>query len=151
MTQIDAMNSSGSGETDGAKSAWVRWAWIPGLAILIKVLMFAAAFGAVAIYSHLIHTGEEHSFYQEKAKVISPIVAILLGFPLIFWASRFLVSSFSSSTIRPALVFWLFWICLDVPFLATVRDLPSVAAILGAWLVMFIAAYWGASSALPAT
>lgn len=144
MTQTETYCGHEQREASGA----AHWAWIPGLALLVKASLFGAAFGAVALYSYLIHPGEELAFYQEKAQIISPIVAIVLGFALVFLASRFLVRRLSATTVRPAGLLWLILVALDVPFLL-ISPLSSTLICLLGWISMAIAGFLGARQALP--
>jgi hypothetical protein len=47
-----------------------------------------SAFAWVAIYSWLIHPGEEPAFYENYAKFASPVVSVVLGIPYWFFTFR---------------------------------------------------------------
>lgn len=56
-----------------------------GLAFASLVVLVAASFAWVAVYSHVLRPGEEFAVYQAHAKVSAPWVAILGGIPLFYW------------------------------------------------------------------
>jgi hypothetical protein len=68
-----------------AKPAWVFA--VVGY-ILVEVILVAAAFGWVALYSYAVHPGEAATYYQSYAQNASPIVALVVGIPLFFLSGR---------------------------------------------------------------
>jgi cytochrome bd-type quinol oxidase subunit 2 len=68
-----------------AKPAW-RYAFVGY--IVVEVILIAAAFAWVALYSYGVHPGESASYYQAYAENASPIVALVAGIPVFFLTGR---------------------------------------------------------------
>src|SRR6185436_12611970 len=66
----------------------IRWGWVAVTAFVLEVAIVLSAFAWVAIYSYLIHPGEQAAYYENYAKSASPIVSIVLGIPYWFFACR---------------------------------------------------------------
>jgi hypothetical protein len=78
----------------------IRWgrALIGGL--VAEIVLIAAAFAWVAFYSHVLHRGESAEFYQHYALRASPWVSVVAGFPVFFFAARW-VGARSPATAWP--------------------------------------------------
>lgn len=90
----------------------VAWKKALGGVLAAEVLLVAAAFVWVAIYSHLIAPGQEVGAYRQYAQVASPWVSVILGVPLFYFLGRWL-----SSRRAAALLFGLY-VAVDLALLA---------------------------------
>jgi hypothetical protein len=112
-----------------------------------KILLFAAAFAWVAVYSHLVHTGETEAYYQAHAQRSSPVVAVVVGLPLYFFVARRLASRFGrSSGYSPVAWFWLGGLAIDLPIVLLVSGAADLLTCLAAQACYLIATGAGARS-----
>lgn len=70
--------------------ARVHWGRAVAGFVVLEIVMIAAAFGWVAIYSHLLRPGQSFESYQAYARVSSPIVSLVVGVPAFFAAGIWL-------------------------------------------------------------
>ena len=70
----------------------IRWGAALGGMLVTEIVMIAAAFGWVAIYSYLIHPGESPAFYKQYAMVASPWVSLITGIPIFYFVCRWIGS-----------------------------------------------------------
>ena len=70
------------------KGDHIPWGWVAITAVGLVVAVTLAAFVWVGIYSYLIHPGEELAYYQNYAQFSSPIVSVVVGIPVWFFACR---------------------------------------------------------------
>jgi hypothetical protein len=61
--------------------------------LIAGIAQIAAAFGWVAIYSHVIDPGQPFATYQAHAQASGPWVSILAGAPIFYAASRWIARS----------------------------------------------------------
>lgn len=110
--------------------------------VVCEVLMVALAFGWVAIYSYLVHPGEEAAFYERYALRASPWVALLAGVPLFLLAGRWIARRLEVSRARTtALLVMLLWLAMEMAFFAAgAQSLASMWPIWSANLVTKAAA-----------
>jgi hypothetical protein len=79
-----------------------------------EVAQIAAAFGWVAIYSHLIKPGQPLAAYQAHAQTSGPWVSVIAGAPIFYAASRWIARS------RPsALALFGIFLVIDVGLLVS--------------------------------
>jgi hypothetical protein len=71
----------------------IRWGRAFGGALIAQVAQIVAAFGWVAVYSHLINPGQPFPTYQAHAQASGPWVSILAGAPIFYAASRWIARS----------------------------------------------------------
>lgn len=92
----------------------LAWKKVIGGVLAAEILLVAAAFLWVAIYSHLIAPGQAVSAYQQHAQVASPWVSVVVGVPLFYGLGRWL-------RLRRAAA-WLFglYVAFDLVLLASV-------------------------------
>ena len=62
-------------------------------ALIAEIAQIAAAFGWVALYSHVIDPGQPMATYQAHAQASGPWVSILAGAPIFYAASRWIARS----------------------------------------------------------
>ncbi|MBL8316169.1 MAG: hypothetical protein JNK55_20730 [Rubrivivax sp.] len=88
------------------------WKKAIGGVVAAEVLLVAAAFLWVALYSHLIAPGQEVSAYRQYAQVASPWVSVIVGVPLFYLLGRWLKSR------RAAALLFGLYLAFDVVLLA---------------------------------
>lgn len=91
----------------------LAWKKVLGGVLAAEVLLVAAAFLWVAIYSHLIAPGQDVSAYRQYAQVASPWVSVIVGVPLFYMLGRWLKSR------RAAALLFGLYLALDVALLAS--------------------------------
>ena len=119
------------------------WLHVIGAFIATEVVMVGCAFAWVFIYSVTLHTTGDAAYYEAYARTASPVVAVVMAFPVFFAAGRWL-SRLGALSLAAAL--WVVGInlALDAAVIATaafdplyVGVLAAAAAVLkavGAWL-----------------
>lgn len=97
----------------------LRWPWVIATAIALKAGMILLSFAAMAVYSHVIRPGQELAFYQEAAKSVVPVVALVASVPLFFFLCRWIALRRPGTGLGTAAAIWGVYALLDVPFLVT--------------------------------
>ena len=124
---------------------------VVGAFVVSGIVMVACAFAWVFIYSTLIDTSGDDAYYQEYAKVASPVVALVVAGPIFFAVGRFM-RRFGERAVPLALSVVLLNLILDVVAVSTMaKDVPynaSMSAVVA--LVKLGAAYFGARGVAPA-
>ena len=127
----------------------IPWGWVIGTAVGLEVALVISAFAWVAIYSYLIHPGEEPAFYEDYARFASPVVSVVLGIPYWFFACRWVGRKAGTHAVAMCLWAWLVLFLIDFPLylLAQLQayDWMMVAISLSTKL---LAAYLGGRAAL---
>ncbi len=122
----------------------VRWGWAFAGALAAEATLIAAAFGWVAIYSHLLHPGQTLTFYQEYAKGASPYVSLTLGIPVFFVICRWIGSRAPAAAWATAMALFGIYCLIAVPMMLT-ADNPTLTAWFAAinFPTKFLGCYWG--------
>jgi hypothetical protein len=132
-----------------AKGDHIRWGWAAITAVGLEVAVTLSAFVWVGIYSYLIHPGEELPYYQNHAQFASPIVSVVVGIPVWFFACRWVGRKAGTRAVAMCLSTWLIVPLIDIPLgilgQAKAYDWTMVAISDSTKLV---AAYLGARAAL---
>ena len=132
-----------------AKGDHIPWGWVAITAVGLVVAVTLAAFAWVAIYSFLIHPGEELPYYQDYAQSASPIVSIVTGIPFWFFACRWVGRKAGTRAVAMCLSTWLIVPVVDIPLSllaqATAYDWAKVAI---SDSTKLLAAYLGGRAAL---
>jgi hypothetical protein len=127
----------------------VRWGWVAVTAFVLEVAIVLSAFAWVAIYSYLIHPGEQAAYYENYARSASPIVSIVLGIPYWFFACRWVGRKGGTRAVAMGLWVWLILFSIDMAlyFLAepTAYDWGMLAI---SQSTKLLAAYLGGRAAL---
>ena len=105
----------------------IRWGAAVGGALLAEVTQVIAAVLWVAIYSHVLHPGQPMTVYEQHAQASGPWVSIIAGFPIFYFASRWIARS-----IPTALALFGVFLTIDV-FLLLLTGGQSAIAIM--WLI----------------
>jgi hypothetical protein len=98
-----------------AREGRIPWGWVVATAIGIEAALIISAFAWVAIYSLLIHPGEDNAYYQNYAKSASPIVSIVVGFPIWFFTCRWVGRKAGTRAVAMCLWAWLVLFFVDLP------------------------------------
>ena len=132
-----------------AKGDHIRWGWVVITAVGLVVAVTLAAFVWVGIYSYLIHPGEDLSYYQNYAQFSSPIVSVVVGIPVWFFACRWVGRKAGTRAVAMCLSAWLIVPLIDIPLSllaqATAYDWAKVAI---SDSTKLLAAYLGGRAAL---
>lgn len=131
------------------ESDHIPWGWVVGTAVGLEVLLVISAFAWVAIYSYLIHPGEEAAYYENYAQSASPFVSVVLGIPYWFIACRWVGRKAGTRAVAMCLWAWFVLFLIELP-LYLLADLTAYN-----WLMVAIshstkvlAAYLGGRAAL---
>ncbi len=74
----------------GSDGKLAMWAAIIAGFVLTLVVLVACAYAWVYLYSVFIHTGGDQAHYEAYAKVASPIVAVIMVWPVFYFMGRFM-------------------------------------------------------------
>lgn len=99
------------------ESDHIPWGWVVGVAVGLEVAMVISAFAWVAIYSYLIHPGEERAFYENYAQLASPVVSIVLGIPFWFFACRWVGRKAGNRAVAMCLWTWFVLFLIELPLI----------------------------------
>ncbi len=91
-----------------------RWGAALVGVLIAEIIMIAAAFAWVAIYSHLIHPGEAQSFYQQYAMLSSPWVSLVVGVPTFYFICRRIGRKAPALSLPTAMVFFGIYFAIDM-------------------------------------
>lgn len=94
--------------------AKVAWKKVVGGVLAAEVVLIAAAFLWVAVYSHLIAPGQELSVYRQHAQLSGPWVSVVVGVPVFYLLGRWLRSR------RAAASLFGLYLALDLALLAAI-------------------------------
>ncbi len=118
--------------------------WILLATIITLVIMVACAYLWVYVYSAFIHTTGDAAFYEAYAQRASPVVAVVVAFPVFFVMGRFMRGLGARATMA-ALTVVAISLVLDVASVATMASDPiyhGIASILS-FIAKFAGAYFG--------
>lgn len=127
----------------------IRWGAALGGALAAVVVLVAAAFAWVAIYSLLLHPGESRAFYQQYAMSASPWVSLVMGFPVFYLVCRWIGSRSPSRAWPTAMGLFAIYLLLDLPLTLLGGDNPTITPLFLAvnFLLKFLACHFGGRSA----
>lgn len=127
----------------------IPWGWVVGTAVGLEVAMIVLAVAWVAIYSYLIHPGEEPAYYQNYAQKSSPVVSVVLGMPLWYFVCRWVGRKAGTRAVAMCVWAWIILFLMELPLYLmaelTAYNWMMVAISLSTKLV---AAYLGGRAAL---
>ena len=114
--------------------------------IAAEIVMVAAAYFWVFVYSMTIHTGGDQAYYEAYAQISSPVVAVLTAGPVFYVATRLLRRRWAEQAQRLALYAASLNIVLVVLLIVS-GDLNQLAYNVGAAILatgaMFVGAWYG--------
>ena len=127
----------------------IRWGVALAGALAAVVVLIAAAFAWVAIYSYLLHPGESPAFYQQYAMSASPWVSLVMGFPVFYLVCRWIGSRSPSRAWPTAMGLFGIYLLIDLPLTLLGGDNPTVTPLFLAvnFLLKFLACHFGGRSA----
>ena len=127
----------------------IPWGWVIGTAIGLEVALVISAFAWVAIYSYLIHPGEERSYYENYAQFASPVISVVLGMPYWFFACRWVGQKAGTRAVAMCVWAWVILFLIDFPlnFLAE-QSAYSWMMVAISLSTKLLAAYLGGRAAL---
>ena len=132
-----------------ARGDRIPWGWVVLTSVGLQVALVLSAFAWVAIYSYLIHPGEQAAYYENYAQFASPIVSVVLGIPYWFFACRWLGRKAGTRAVAACLWAWFILFIIDMPlnFLGdpTAYNWAMVAI---SFLTKALASYLGGRAAL---
>ncbi len=132
-----------------SKGDRIPWGWVIGTAIGLEVAMVLSAFAWVAIYSYLIHPGEEPAYYQNYAQFASPVVSVVLGMPYWFFVCRWAGQKAGTHAVAMSVWAWFFLFLIDLPLNFLVeRQAYNWLMVAIAHSTKLLAAYLGGRAAL---
>jgi len=143
------MQEASNRQSAESQSDRVPWGWVIGTAIGLEVAMVISAFAWVAIYSYVIHPGEESAYYENYAKSASPFVSVVLGIPFWFFACRWVGRKAGTRAVAMCVCAWFVLFIIEVPliFIAKPTDYDwSMVAL--SHSTKLLAAYLGGRAAL---
>lgn len=85
-----------------------------GLAVLTMLTLVILSFLEVALYSYLIHPGQEEAIYEAHANDSAPYISSIAGLIIFFFVARFWKKKGYENAFKLALLFPLTYIVLDV-------------------------------------
>ena len=122
----------------------IRWVRAVCGAVVAEIGQIAAAFGWVAIYSHLIRPGQSLVQYQAHAQASGPWVSIIAGVPIFYAASRWIAGNAAS-----ALMLWGVFVLIDGGLLlaASAETTLPLGLIAASYATKLLACYAGGKAA----
>lgn len=85
-----------------------------GLAVLTMAILIILSILEVAIYSYIIHPGQESAFYDAHAEKTAPYISAIFGFLVFFLTVRYWHKKAYDHVLKLALLFPLIYILLDI-------------------------------------
>ena len=108
-----------------------------------------SAFAWVAIYSYLIHPGEERSYYENYAQSASPVISIVLGIPYWFFACRWVGQKAGTRAVAMCVWAWFITFLIDFPLILLAEQKDYYLLIVAiSHSTKVLAAYLGGRAAL---
>jgi hypothetical protein len=89
-----------------------RVAALTGLALGVMAVNVAVSILYMVVYSYAIDPGHEKAYYEAHVQIAAPYCSIVAGIPLMFLVGWWV-------GMRPAIVVWLVYTCIDVAILAS--------------------------------
>lgn len=103
----------------------IRWGAAVGGALLAEVAQVIAAVLWVAIYSYVLNPGQPMTIYEQHAQASGPWVSIIAGFPIFYFASRWIAGSLPT-----ALALFGVFLALDVLLLLLMGGWSAISILL---------------------
>lgn len=97
----------------------IQWPLTIACALAAEAILIAAAFGWVAIYSHLLNPGHSLTYYQEYAQSASPWVSLIIGVPVFFFVARWAGLRRPHSAMPTAMGIFAIYCMIEIPIMVT--------------------------------
>ena len=126
----------------------IPWGSVVLTAVGLEVALVLSAFLWVAIYSYLIHPGEQAAYYEDHAKFASPIVSVVIGIPYWFFACRWLGRKAGTRAVAASLWAWFIVFIIEMPLYILGKPQADIWAMVAiSHLTKALAAYLGGRAA----
>ena len=124
------------------------WFKILGWAVLIHIILIVLSILEVLVYSTVINTGHEKSFYEQHAQTTAPYISIIFGIILFFFISRLLVKKRYDKRQVIALALPITYIIIDIiiMLLSNTDWGQQYLAFIVSFVTKILASYIGATS-----
>ena len=103
----------------------IRWGAAVGGALLAEVAQVVASVLWVTIYSYVLNPGQPMTVYERHAQASGPWVSIIAGFPIFYFASRWIARSLPT-----ALALFGVFLALDVVLLLLMGGWSAISILL---------------------
>lgn len=131
-------------DVNGAQANRIRWGRVAATVLLVEVALVLSAFVWVAIYSYLIHPGEQPAYYQRHAQFASPIVSVVAGIPLLFFACRWATRRAGNRAVAMSLSIWAVLFLIDMALILPAKPTTYIWTMVAlSHATKFIAAFLG--------
>ena len=110
----------------GDRDARVRWGWAVAVFVALEIVLIAAAFAWVAIYSYVLRPGQSPATYQAYAREASPIVSLVVGIPAFFAAGIWLRKRLGPAGFTTAVAAGTLYFLLDAAIMVSAAREPHV-------------------------
>ncbi len=90
---------------------------LTGLAMLTMIVLVLISILEVAVYSYLIHPGQEESEYEAHAQASAPYISGIFGFVIFFLVARYWTKKEYENVSRLIVLFPLVYVLLDIVIL----------------------------------
>ncbi|HKO97622.1 MAG TPA: hypothetical protein VJU86_11555 [Pyrinomonadaceae bacterium] len=132
-----------------AQGDHIRWGWVALTVVGLEIALVLSAVAWVAIYSYLINPGHDQVYYENYAQFASPIVAIVVGIPYLFFACRWVGRKAGTRAVAMGLWVWFILFIIDVLLVLLVGGTAYIWAIVAiSHVTKMLAAYFGGKTAL---
>ena len=126
----------------------IGWGRVAATVLIVEVALVLSAFAWVAIYSYLIHPGEPPAYYQRHALFASPIVSVVVGIPLLFFACRWAARRAGKRAVAMSLWIWFVLFLIDMALILPAKPTAYIWAMVGlSHATKFLAAFLGGRAA----
>ena len=145
------MSESVHGQLAGnaAQGSRIGWGRVAATVLALEVALVLSAFAWVAIYSYLIHPGEPPAYYKRHAQFASPIVSVVVGIPLLFFACRWAARRAGKRAVAMSLWIWFVLFLIDVGLFLVGKPSAYIWTMAGiSHSTKLLAAYLGERAAL---
>ena len=116
-----------------------RVAALTGLALGVMAANIAVSILYMVIYSHAIDPGHDKAYYEAHVRIAAPYSSIIAGIPLMFLVGWWV-------GLRPGIVVWLIYACVDIAVLAASGLTWRMSALVAvSLLTKLLSVYVGAS------
>ena len=92
----------------------IGWGRVAITVLLLEVSLVLSAIAWVVMYSYLIHPGEQQAYYERHAQFASPIVSVVAGIPLLFFACRWAARGAGNRAVAMSLSIWAVLFLIDM-------------------------------------
>jgi hypothetical protein len=117
-----------------------------GLSVLAMITLVIISFLEVAVYSYLIHPGQDEGAYEAHAESTAPVISCIFGFILFYLVSRYWTRKGYPNASKLAILYPLVYVLIDaliITLVAAERWASFVLIFALANLAKFLGSYLG--------